>query len=454
MTVQEYIDKIQKRYITGISREHSYRGDLLQIMRILSFFLIVCLHFTCSYSQSKLSELVQRCKPSIFIINTYDKDGKSLSLGTGFFIDPKGIALSNYHVFEGAKSASITTFNGNKYSVNNIIAQNKEMDIIKFSISLPQQKTFPYLTLAQIKPKEGDNVFVIGNPQGLEYSVSNGIVSSLRYDEQIGQTIQTTTPISHGNSGSPLINMNGEVIGIISFSLIEGQNLNFAMSVSNLFSLNEVNSLIFPELKKSPENVDLSFKRFDWGTYSSLIRNSEKLEFKELFKTVSNPDEFSLIYFATIGNAKFEIWYEFKNDKLTGITFHQLYCPTIKNITACVWWLGGDFNTVYACFLMLQEKFIDLLGADYIEQVKNDNNLITDKSKLIGKEILTKNGQESLNNIQLLKNKFKSQDKSSDFIYIYHSWKSELNNAEYYILLNVNNYQDWGCSLMVRPLKD
>lgn len=422
-------------------------------MRLFSLFFVFCLQITCSYSQSKLSELVQKCKPSVFVINTYDKDGNPLSLGTGFFIDPKGIALTNYHVFAGAKTASITTFNGNKYSVNNIIAQNKEMDIIKFSISLPQ-KTFPYLALAQIKPKEGEDVFVIGNPQGLEYSVSNGIVSSLRYDEQIGQTIQTTAPISHGNSGSPLINMNGEVIGIISFSLIEGQNLNFAISVANLFSLNEVNSLTFPELKKPPENVDLNFKRFDWGSYSSLIRNNEKLEFKEIFKTNSSPDEFSLLYLATIGNIKFEIKYFFKNDKLIEIYFSQLYCHTINNVTACVWYIGADFNTAYACFLMLQEKLIDLLGDDYIEQVKNDNILITDKSKLIGKEIITKNGQEALNNVQLLKNKFKSQDKNYDFIYIYHSWKSELNNSEYDILLNVNSYGEWSCSLMVKPLND
>ena len=202
---------------------------------------------TYCYSQSKLSELVQRCKPSIFMINTYDNEGNPLSLGTGFFIDSKGIALSNYHVFEGAKTASITTYDGNRYFVDNIIAQSQQMDIIKFSIALPRQKSFAYLPITKAKPKEGDDVFVIGNPQGLDYSVSNGIVSSLRHDEKTGLTIQTTTPISQGNSGSPLINMNGEVIGIISFFLTTGQNLNFAISVENLPLLTDVNELTFPE---------------------------------------------------------------------------------------------------------------------------------------------------------------------------------------------------------------
>ena len=184
-------------------------------MRLLYTFLILIFQITFCFSQSKLSDLVQRSKPCIIIINTFDKNGKGIALGTGFFIDSTGTALSNYHVFEGAVTATITTFDGNKYSVNKVISQSKEMDILKFSISHPDQKTFPFLKLAPTKPQEGEDVFVIGNPQGLEYSVSNGIVSSIRFDEKIGQILQTTTPISHGNSGSPLINMNNEVIGII-----------------------------------------------------------------------------------------------------------------------------------------------------------------------------------------------------------------------------------------------
>jgi len=78
------------------------------------------------YSQPKLSDLVQKSKPCIIIINTYDKNGKEIALGTGFFIDSNGTALSNYHVFEGAVTATITTFDGNKYSVSKVISQSKK----------------------------------------------------------------------------------------------------------------------------------------------------------------------------------------------------------------------------------------------------------------------------------------------------------------------------------------
>ena len=317
-------------------------------MRIITYFLVVFLHISYCYSQTKLSELVQRCKPSIIVINTYDKDGKRISLGTGFFIDPKGIALSNYHVFAGAKTATITTYDGNKYFVNNIIAQSKEMDIIKFSISFPQQKAFPYLPLAQTNPKEGEDVFVIGNPQGLEYSVSNGIVSSLRYDEKMGQTIQTTTPISKGNSGSPLINMNGEVLGIISFFLTEGQNLNFAISIGNLFSLTEVNELVFPKGQSKENwmtnkldeiyNVREQFV-FHSKDISTIINDKKDSEQKEQAIILFNFSD-SLYYQSDVGNMRVrsEVYEPWKKTMINGDWYWRL----------CLKYFEGDkYNLIF-----------------------------------------------------------------------------------------------------------
>ena len=303
-------------------------------MRLLYTSLILIFQITFCYSQTKLSDLVQRSKPCIIIINTFDKNGKGIALGTGFFIDSNGTALSNYHVFEGAVTATVTTFDGNKYSVNNVISQSKEMDILKFSISHPDQKTFPFLKLAPTKPREGDDVFVIGNPQGLEYSVSNGIVSSLRFDEKIGQILQTTTPISHGNSGSPLINMNNEVVGIISFSLLEGQNLNFAIGIGNIFSLAEVNDLIFPPRQIKTQKLDKELKRFDWNTNSSTIKTNESLEFQGK-EDKQDSKEIYLDYVATVGNTKFEIRYLFEYDKLRKIEFRPIVCIAKNGIKDC-----------------------------------------------------------------------------------------------------------------------
>ena len=86
-------------------------------------------------------------------------------------------------------------------------------------------------------PDEGEQIFVIGNPLRLEGSVSDGIVSAIREVPDLGRIIQITAPVSHGNSGSPLFNMRGEVIGIVTVKVTNGQNINLALGVARINSL-------------------------------------------------------------------------------------------------------------------------------------------------------------------------------------------------------------------------
>jgi V8-like Glu-specific endopeptidase len=323
----------------------------------LSIVILLSFQITFCYSQSKLSDLVQKSKPSIFIINTYDKEGNPITSGTGFFIDSKGIALSNYHVFEGAEKASITTFDGKKYVVNSIISQSQTLDLIKFSIALPRPQTFSYLSIANEKPKEGDDVFVIGNPQGLDYSVSNGIISSLRVDPQMGQIIQTTAPISMGNSGSPLINMNGEVIGVISYFLNSGQNLNFAVSVENVSALTTINKLSFP---KGQTNEGFMFNKliavsdikkqyvFTANIISMYLNNKKESEQKDQAAIIFNFSD-SLNFQSHSGNMKLksEVYEPWKKTIIDGDNYWRL----------CLKYYEGDkFNNIFFYILINSEQ--------------------------------------------------------------------------------------------------
>ncbi len=95
-------------------------------------------------------------------------------------------------------------------------------------------KTFPALTLGNSDQIQvGEEVVAIGNPLGLELTVSNGILSGVRQTKEEGTFLQTTAPISHGSSGGPLFNMSGEVIGINTLYLEGGENLNFAIPVND-----------------------------------------------------------------------------------------------------------------------------------------------------------------------------------------------------------------------------
>src|SRR5205085_1707455 len=83
-----------------------------------------------------------------------------------------------------------------------------------------------------VVPEEGEKIFVIGNPLRLEGSVADGIVSAVREVPSLGRIVQITAPISHGNSGSPVFNMKGQVVGIVTIRVMNGQNINLALGTS------------------------------------------------------------------------------------------------------------------------------------------------------------------------------------------------------------------------------
>jgi serine protease Do len=174
---------------------------------------------------NSLSALFNRSKSAVFMIFT--SDGNQSYQGSGFFVSSNGIAVSNYHVFEGTTIGRevIKLEDGTKCNIERIINRNIENDFIIFKVS--SDRSFQYLRVCKQLPSIGEGVFAIGNPRGLEQTLSTGIVSGYRENNKL---IQTTAEITHGSSGGPLLNMNGEVIGITT-SGMDVANLNFAMNI-------------------------------------------------------------------------------------------------------------------------------------------------------------------------------------------------------------------------------
>lgn len=196
---------------------------------IFWFVLLLCFVFiSSSLAQENLPAIVKKVEPSTVVILTYDKEGKILGQGSGFFISQNGDIITNRHVLKGASRAEIKTSQGKVFPITNIIAEDKEGDLIRVSLDIPSEIVHP-LSLSTSIPEKGEKVVVIGSPLGLESSVSDGIISAVRDIPTFGNIIQITAPISHGSSGSPVVNMKGEVIGVATFQLIEGQQLNFAI---------------------------------------------------------------------------------------------------------------------------------------------------------------------------------------------------------------------------------
>ena len=185
--------------------------------------------------QDILPELVRRIKPSAVAIETYDSRGEKLSRGSGFFIEIDRI-VTNRHVIEGAYRAEIHSSTGTVYPVKAVIAVDAEGDLAVLKIDAPATYIRP-LPLDKTSPQEGESVVVIGNPLGLEGSVTNGIVSAVRDIPTFGRIIQITAPISAGSSGSPVVNMHGQVIGIATLQITGGQSVNFAIPSERIAQL-------------------------------------------------------------------------------------------------------------------------------------------------------------------------------------------------------------------------
>ena len=193
--------------------------------------------FQQTHAQESLPDLVKRVKPAVVAIATYDAVGEPVMTGSGFFLRP-GEVITNLHVIRGAKRCEVKTLDGKGkvFPVAGTLAIDEEGDLALLSVEMPRER--PRASeIAEALPDEGESIFVIGNPLKLEGSVTNGIVSAVREVPNVGKIIQITAPISHGNSGSPVFNLKGQVIGVVTVKVTNGQNINLAIGVARLAEL-------------------------------------------------------------------------------------------------------------------------------------------------------------------------------------------------------------------------
>lgn len=186
----------------------------------------------------RLKDLVAPIQKSVVTVINYDVDGKVSSIGSGFFISESGTLVTNFHVLDGAYSAAIRTRDGDLYPVATVLARGQLIDLIKVRVDIPDGRVAP-VVLSREAPVVADRVFVVGSPLGLEQTVSEGIISAVRKVPTGGRILQLTAPISKGSSGGPVLNRNGEAVGVVTFQAASGQNLNFAISIDALQMLSD-----------------------------------------------------------------------------------------------------------------------------------------------------------------------------------------------------------------------
>ncbi len=180
-----------------------------------------------------VSSLVKQIGEAVVQVRTPE------GLGSGFFINPDGYLITNFHVIEGETEISVEVYSQKDgqldretYKQVKIIAINKFHDLALLHIEDKNAPKFKSVTLGSSEVLNvGDSVFAIGSPLGLERTVTQGILSTKTRELEGELYLQTSTQINPGNSGGPLFNLAGEVVGVTNMKITFGEGLGFAIPV-------------------------------------------------------------------------------------------------------------------------------------------------------------------------------------------------------------------------------
>ncbi len=180
--------------------------------------------------QLSSTDIYAKCVPCTVEISVTTDGGEVL--GSGFFIGD-GRIVTNYHVIEGATKINVTTSDNKEYEIKTILGFNVSLDIAVLAIDLDHK----YMEMSR-DVAGGEDVYALGSPLGLTGTMTKGMVSTASRVIDDVEYIQIDASISHGNSGGPLVNSYGEVIGINTMYIEGGQNLNFAINIKELQKIN------------------------------------------------------------------------------------------------------------------------------------------------------------------------------------------------------------------------
>jgi hypothetical protein len=257
---------------------------------VLIFFILI--NASSAYGERDLSALVEQVTPSVVFINVFDSRDELIGIGSGFFIEKEGLLVTNYHVIENGVKASARLSTGEFVPINEILAEDKEGDLVLLTIDV-MGRSFPALKLTETGLKAGQPVVVIGSPFGLVGTVSDGIISAIRDIPNFGKILQISAPISEGSSGSPVLNMKGEVIGVASATIIGGQSLNFAIPADRVSKMVKEYPKKKVELKHLQEAIEEIRKKVALDEIQKRVDSREKV--KDQSKAILYSDPIPII---------------------------------------------------------------------------------------------------------------------------------------------------------------
>jgi len=211
------------------SRESTSRGSLRPRLGLHGTWAAVVLLMLSSVCLADADKIYRESGPSVVVIVAIDREGRFMSQGSGFVVREDGAVVTNYHVISRATDIKVKI--GPKIlDIEGVLYVDLDNDLAILKV---EGKGFPTVRLGDANGLlVGEKLYVIGSPQGLENTISEGILSGIREISPQRRILQMTAPISPGSSGGPVFNGKGEVVGVATFLIEENQNLNFALPIN------------------------------------------------------------------------------------------------------------------------------------------------------------------------------------------------------------------------------
>jgi S1-C subfamily serine protease len=185
--------------------------------------LIIVISATQVLAATKLTRLVKKIQPAVVTVIAYDMNNNVANIGTGFFADKNGELITNHHVLIGKYGAEVRTSDGKTYPVTSVVAENKPADLVKVLVGIPAGK-FRWLEVSGDLPAIAQRVVVVGSPMGLDQTVSEGIVSSIREIPALGHFFQRIDPNfapAHFNMGQAFLQQGNKVAALDQYKILK-----------------------------------------------------------------------------------------------------------------------------------------------------------------------------------------------------------------------------------------
>jgi serine protease Do len=196
-------------------------------------------------------EIVDASSPAIVRVEAGDD-----RVGTGFILNDKGLIATNLHVIEGESKIKVKLYKDQgEYVVTSIAGVDRGHDLALMWIT--PKGALPAVHLGDsTSVSAGDKIYAIGNPLGMDYSVSDGLISQVRQLSAELTILQISAPISQGSSGGPLFNQFGEVIGVTTMIVTQGQNINLAVPANYLLPMmKQPQTIALGEFAKATKDI-------------------------------------------------------------------------------------------------------------------------------------------------------------------------------------------------------